>query len=215
VARGKGGSCCTIPGNSPPSATPSRARTATNDAKLRTKPKLIVRMPHTAVSNGSHMRGDIFLRTRLLGSSLGSQLRSRCMEQYGECSPRNVGCIEDTQSDCKLMVIDANVFLETEDARIADICAVDEGAEEQEGENGEDAVGGLVETRSREGKNTNRISSRLSTRRPSTCCSSTLPSLTVALSSFSSPILSLCIASPSPVLDGKRSKSPLNRAEPE
>jgi hypothetical protein len=69
------------------------------------------------------------------------------MEQYSECSPRNVGCIKDTQSDCKLMVIDANVFLEAEDARIADICAVDEGAEEQEGENGEDAVGGLVEIR--------------------------------------------------------------------
>jgi hypothetical protein len=137
------------------------------------------------------------------------------MEQYGECSPRNVGCIEDAQADCKLMVIDANVFLEAEDARIADICAVDEGAEEQEGQNGEDAVGGLVETRSREGKNTNRISSRLSTRRPSTCCPSTLPSLTVALSSFSSLILSLCIASPSPVLNGKRNKSPLNRAEPE
>jgi hypothetical protein len=215
VVQGKGGSCCTIPGNSPPSATPSRARTATNDAKLRTNPKLIVRMPHTAVSNGSHMRGDIFLRTRLLGSSLDSQLRSRCMEQCGECSPCNVGCIEDTQSDCKLMVIDANVFLEAEDARIADICAVDEGAEEQEGENGEDAVGGLVETRSREERNTNRTSSRLSTRRPSTCCPSTLPSLTVALSSFSSLILSLCIASPSPVLDSKRNKSPLNRAEPE
>jgi hypothetical protein len=42
------------------------------------------------------------------------------------------------------MVIDANVFLEAEDARIADVCAVDEGAEEQEGENWEDAVGGLV-----------------------------------------------------------------------
>jgi hypothetical protein len=47
------------------------------------------------------------------------------------------------------MVIDANVFLEAEDARIADICAVDEGAEEQEGENGEDAVGGLVEKKQR------------------------------------------------------------------
>jgi hypothetical protein len=146
------GSCCTIPGNSPPSATPSRARTATNDAKLRTKPKLIVSIPHTVVSNGSHMRGDIFLRTRLLGNSLGSQLCSRCMEQYGRHSPRNVGCVEDTQPDCELVVVDANVFLEAEDARIADVCAVDEGAEEQEGEDGEDAVGGLVETRRREGK---------------------------------------------------------------
>jgi hypothetical protein len=212
-------------------------------------------MPHTAVSNGSHMRGDIFLRTRLLGSSLDSQLRSRCMKQYGGHSPRNVGCIEDTQPNCKLMVIDANVFLEAEDARIADVCAVDEGAEEQEGENWEDAVGGLVglagydgdgvvssahpsrstgetrrieaeleagddkkqsrEEKRREERNTNRISSRLSTRRPSTCCPSTLPSLTVALSSFSSLILSLCIASPSPVLEYKRNKSPLNRAEPE
>ena len=59
-------------------------------------------------------------------------------------SPRNVGCVEDTQADCILVVIDADVLLEAEDAGIADVCAVDEGAEEQQGEDGEDAGRGLV-----------------------------------------------------------------------
>jgi hypothetical protein len=108
---------------------------------LRTKPKLIVSTPHTEVSNGSQMRGDIFLRRRLLGSSLGSQPESAVHEAVGH-SPRNVGCVENTQPDCILVVCDGNVLFEPEDARIADVCAVDEGAEEQQGEDGEDAVGG-------------------------------------------------------------------------
>jgi hypothetical protein len=60
----------TIPGNKPPSATPKSALTVTNDAKLRTNPRHMVSMPHTVVSNGNHIFGDIFFNTRFDGSSL-------------------------------------------------------------------------------------------------------------------------------------------------
>jgi hypothetical protein len=59
-----------MPGSNPPSATPNSARTVTNDAKLRTKPRLIVKIPHTAVRSGSQILGDIFLSTRFEGNSL-------------------------------------------------------------------------------------------------------------------------------------------------
>lgn len=59
-----------MPGSSPPSATPSNARTVTNDAKLRTKPRHMVRTPQTAVKSGSQILGDIFFNTRFDGSSL-------------------------------------------------------------------------------------------------------------------------------------------------
>jgi hypothetical protein len=58
-----------MPGSNPPSATPNSARTVTNDAKLR-KPRLIVKIPHTAVRSGSQILGDIFLSTRFEGNSL-------------------------------------------------------------------------------------------------------------------------------------------------
>jgi hypothetical protein len=54
-------------------------------------------------------------------------------------SPCNVRRIEDTQPDRILVIIDANIFLESEDTRVANVGAVDEGAEEQQGEDGEDA----------------------------------------------------------------------------
>lgn len=60
----------TIPGSSPPSAVPKRARTTTKPAKLRTKPKHIVKMPQIIVRKGSQTLGEAFLMTRLLGSSL-------------------------------------------------------------------------------------------------------------------------------------------------
>ena len=60
----------TMPGKSPPSATPSSARTETKEAKPVTKPKHIVNMPQTAVSAGSQIFGDTFFNTKLLGSSL-------------------------------------------------------------------------------------------------------------------------------------------------
>ena len=59
-----------MPGNNPPSAQPSNARTVTNDAKLVTKPRHIVKIPHTAVKSGSQIFGDIFFSTRFDGSSL-------------------------------------------------------------------------------------------------------------------------------------------------
>jgi hypothetical protein len=60
----------TMPGNSPPSATPSMARTATKPAKLRTKPRHMVIIPQTIVRVGNQIFGDAFLIIRLLGSSL-------------------------------------------------------------------------------------------------------------------------------------------------
>jgi hypothetical protein len=60
----------TMPGSNPPSATPSNARTVTNDAKLVTNPKHMVKTPQTEVRRGSQTFGDIFLSTRLDGSSL-------------------------------------------------------------------------------------------------------------------------------------------------
>jgi hypothetical protein len=59
-----------MPGSNPPSATPSNARTVTNEAKLVTKPRHIVKTPQTEVKSGSQIFGDIFLRTRFDGSSL-------------------------------------------------------------------------------------------------------------------------------------------------
>jgi hypothetical protein len=59
-----------MPGSKPPSATPKRARTVTKDAKLRTKPRHMVKMPHTAVNSGSQILGDIFLSTKFEGNSL-------------------------------------------------------------------------------------------------------------------------------------------------
>lgn len=44
----------------------------TNDAKLVTKPRHMVRIPHNAVKSGSHIFGDIFFNTRLDGISLYS-----------------------------------------------------------------------------------------------------------------------------------------------
>lgn len=59
-----------MPGSKPPSIAPSRQRTATKPAKLRTNPKHIVTTPHKAVIRGNQTLGDAFLRIRLLGSSL-------------------------------------------------------------------------------------------------------------------------------------------------
>lgn len=50
---------------------PSNARTATKEPKLLTNPRHMVRAPQTAVNSGSQIRGEIFFKTKLLGSSLG------------------------------------------------------------------------------------------------------------------------------------------------
>lgn len=60
----------TIPGNKPPSAIPSSARTATKEPKPLMKPRHMVMIPHKIVKNGSHILGEAFFRTRLLGNSL-------------------------------------------------------------------------------------------------------------------------------------------------
>ena len=59
-----------MPGSKPPSATPSKALTPTNDPKPLRKPRQSVRAPQTLVRRGSQIFGESFLRTRLLGSSL-------------------------------------------------------------------------------------------------------------------------------------------------
>jgi hypothetical protein len=59
----------TIPGRSPPSATPRNARTTSNPAYDCTKPMLIPMTPHTVVSTPSHIRGETRLSTRFDGTS--------------------------------------------------------------------------------------------------------------------------------------------------
>lgn len=44
--------------------------------------------------------------------------------------PRNISRIKYTQTNRILMIIDIDIFLQAEDFRVADICAVDEGTEE-------------------------------------------------------------------------------------
>lgn len=72
----------TMPGRRPPSAIPSKARTATKPAKFCTNPKHMVMMPQIAVKNGSQIFGDAFLSTRLLGNSLPYQLASGAKMQW-------------------------------------------------------------------------------------------------------------------------------------
>jgi hypothetical protein len=69
-----------MPGRSPPSATPNSARTATKEPNPLTKPRHMVRVPQRAVRSGSQMRGDIFFKTKLLGSSLNTLSISVPME---------------------------------------------------------------------------------------------------------------------------------------
>jgi hypothetical protein len=59
-----------IPGSRPPSAAPKRALTATNPAKFWMNPKHMAITPQAKVKTESHMRGVIFFKTRLLGTSL-------------------------------------------------------------------------------------------------------------------------------------------------
>ena len=60
----------TMPGKRPPSATPRRARTDTNEANPVTKPKHMVSIPQTAVRAGNQIFGDTFFRTKFDGNSL-------------------------------------------------------------------------------------------------------------------------------------------------
>jgi hypothetical protein len=128
-----------MPGNKPPSATPKSARTVTNDAKFDTNPRHMVSMPQTAVSNGSHIFGDIFFSTRFDGSSLNSMSALHLVTLACQNVPRDIRRVKHTQANRILMVIDVYILLETQNFRVADIRPVDEGTEEQERENREDA----------------------------------------------------------------------------
>jgi hypothetical protein len=96
-------------------------------------------MPQTAVSNGSHIFGDIFLSTRFDGSSLNSMSALHLVTLACQNVPRNIRRVKHTQANRILMVIDVYILLETQNFRVADIRPVDERTEEQEREDGEDA----------------------------------------------------------------------------
>jgi hypothetical protein len=55
--------------------------------------------------------------------------------------PGNVGGVEDGQALVVLQVGDAQVLFEADDFRIADVGAVEKGAEEEQGQDGEDSKG--------------------------------------------------------------------------
>jgi hypothetical protein len=133
-----------MPGNKPPSATPKSALTVTKDAKFDTNPRHIVSMPQTAVSNGSHIFGDIFFSTRFDGSSLKRLSALHLVTLACQNVPRDIRRVKHTQANRILMVIDVYILLETQNFRIADIRPVDEGTEEQEREDREDAKSNTV-----------------------------------------------------------------------
>ena len=122
----------TIPGSRPPSATPSSARTVTNDAKFLTKPRHIVKTPHTAVNNGNQIFGDTFLSTRFDGSSLPMRqsITTTNVAAYSN-QPRNIRGVKHTKPNRILMISDIDILLQTQNLCITDICAVDERAEEE------------------------------------------------------------------------------------
>lgn len=123
-----------MPGKRPPSATPSRARTDTNEANPVTKPKHMVRIPQTAVRAGSQIFGDTFFRTRFDGNSLLPHQLLSIMSSHLLSVPGDVCGIEDTQADSVLMIVDVQIRLKTQDLRIANIRAVDKRAQEQQRE---------------------------------------------------------------------------------
>lgn len=100
-----------MPGNNPPSAIPSNARTVTNDAKFRTNPRHMVRQPHTAVRRGSQILGDIFFSTRLEGSSLPLRQPLDKSRHLKHSIPRDIRRIKHAQPNRILMICDMDVFL--------------------------------------------------------------------------------------------------------
>jgi hypothetical protein len=82
------------------------------------------------------MRGDIFFRTKLLGSSLmAGQFWLICGHE--SCVPRNVRRIEGAEANSVLMVGHVSVGLQTENLRVSHVGTIDERAEEQQCQDGQ------------------------------------------------------------------------------
>jgi hypothetical protein len=101
------------------------------------------------VKAGSHIFGDIFLRTRLLGISLFHEILSarglhspsivtawRCEKGH---KPRDIGRVIDRKPSIVLPISHFQARFQSVGLGISDICAVEEGAEEEESENGQNS----------------------------------------------------------------------------
>jgi len=91
-------------------------------------------MPHIIVKAGSHIFGDIFLKTRLLGISLRARQQEFHSVVRKNHMPSNICSIIHRQSSIVLEIRHLQTSLKAIRLCISDIRAVEEGAEKQEGE---------------------------------------------------------------------------------
>lgn len=87
--------------------------------------------PQSIVKKGSHTRGDAFFSTKLLGSSLRTCISSLPVIARKNNTPADIEQIEHRQTDIILVVSDSDILLQTNYLCIANICAIEEGAQEE------------------------------------------------------------------------------------
>ena len=85
--------------------------------------------PHINVREGSHILGETFFKTKLLGISLKCNFRG-LDHSSGKAGylPNNVEDVEDGQALLVLQICDLQIFLQANNPGISHICAVEEGA---------------------------------------------------------------------------------------
>jgi hypothetical protein len=100
----------------------------------------MVTIPHEIVSRGSHIFGETFFSTKLLGSSLTTACQQKQVTKLRSVDqPSDVGSVVGDQPTIILIIRDMYVILKTIHFCIPHVRSVEERTQEEQSQNREDS----------------------------------------------------------------------------